>query len=43
MIEKLVKNIMLVTYLAWIEGVAIFAAVFVVSGVGSWNDYKKDE
>lgn len=29
--------------IGWIEGFAIFCAVFVVSGVGSWNDYKKDE
>lgn len=29
--------------LGWIEGFAIFCAVFVVSGVGSYNDYKKDE
>lgn len=28
---------------SWIEGAAIFAAVFVVSSVGSWNDYKKEE
>jgi len=24
---------------AWIEGTAIFVAVFVVAFVGSWNDY----
>ena len=29
--------------LAWIEGAAIFLAVFIVSGVGSYNDYKKEE
>jgi hypothetical protein len=29
--------------LAWIEGAAIFIAVFVVAMVGSWNDYKKEE
>jgi hypothetical protein len=29
--------------LAWIEGAAIFIAVFVVASVGSWNDYKKEE
>jgi Ca2+-transporting ATPase len=29
--------------LAWIEGFAILVAVFIVSGVGSWNDYKKEE
>jgi magnesium-transporting ATPase (P-type) len=28
---------------AWIEGFAIFVAVFVVASVGSWNDYKKEE
>jgi hypothetical protein len=27
---------------AWIEGVAIFNAVFVVSMVGSYNDWAKD-
>jgi hypothetical protein len=25
--------------IAWIEGTAIFIAVFVVAFVGSWNDY----
>ena len=29
--------------IAWIEGFAIFVAVFVVASVGSWNDYKKEE
>lgn len=28
---------------AWIEGFAIFVAVFIVSFVGSYNDYKKEE
>lgn len=28
---------------AWIEGAAIFAAVFIVASVGSYNDYKKEE
>jgi magnesium-transporting ATPase (P-type) len=28
---------------AWIEGGAIFAAVFIVATVGSYNDYKKEE
>ena len=28
---------------AWIEGAAIFLAVFIVAFVGSWNDYKKEE
>jgi len=29
--------------IAWIEGTAIFVAVFVVATVGSYNDYKKEE
>lgn len=29
--------------LAWIEGFAIFLAVFIVVFVGSYNDYKKEE
>jgi magnesium-transporting ATPase (P-type) len=29
--------------IAWIEGAAIFIAVFVVATVGSYNDYKKEE
>jgi magnesium-transporting ATPase (P-type) len=29
--------------IAWIEGFAIFVAVFVVAIVGSVNDYKKEE
>lgn len=28
--------------IAWIEGFAIFVAVFVVAFVGSWNDYQKE-
>lgn len=28
--------------IAWIEGTAIFIAVFVVAFVGSWNDYQKE-
>lgn len=28
---------------AWIEGTAILIAVFVVSLVTAWNDYKKEE
>jgi hypothetical protein len=28
---------------AWIEGFAILVAVFIVSGVGSYNDWKKEE
>jgi len=28
---------------AWIEGTAILLAVAMVSGVGAWNDYKKEE
>jgi len=33
----------LILDIAWIEGAAIFIAVFVVATVGSWNDYKKEE
>jgi hypothetical protein len=29
--------------LAWIEGTAILIAVFVVSTVSAWNDFKKEE
>ena len=29
--------------IAWIEGTAILVAVLVVSSVGAWNDYKKEE
>jgi Ca2+ transporting ATPase len=29
--------------IAWIEGAAILVAVFVVSFVSAWNDYKKEE
>lgn len=29
-------------FLAWIEGTAIFVAIFVVAFVGSWNDYQKE-
>jgi len=29
--------------IAWIEGFAIFLAVFIVAFVGSYNDYKKEE
>jgi hypothetical protein len=29
--------------LAWIEGAAILIAVFVVSIVTAWNDYKKEQ
>lgn len=28
---------------AWIEGTAILIAVFIVTFVGSFNDYKKEE
>lgn len=31
-------NIMLQN-IAWIEGFAILLAVFIVAGVGSWNDW----
>jgi len=30
-------------YVAWVEGVAIFIAVFVVAGVGSFNDWQKEK
>lgn len=30
-------------YLAWIEGFAIFLGVFVVAGVGSYNDWQKEK
>jgi len=29
--------------IAWVEGAAILAAVFVVSFVTAWNDYKKEQ
>ena len=29
--------------IAWVEGAAILVAVFVVSSVTAWNDYKKEE
>jgi len=29
--------------LAWIEGFAIFLGVFIVAGVGSWNDWQKEK
>jgi hypothetical protein len=29
--------------IGWIEGFAIFLAVFIVVMVGSYNDYKKEE
>jgi len=29
--------------IAWVEGAAILVAVFVVSFVTAWNDYKKEE
>ena len=32
-------NFYLIRIIAWIEGFAIFVAVFVVAFVGSWNDY----
>jgi len=33
----------LIIIIAWVEGFAIFVAVFLVATVGSWNDYKKEE
>jgi hypothetical protein len=35
--------IVILLNIAWIEGTAIFIAVFVVASVGSYNDYKKEE
>lgn len=29
--------------IAWIEGFAIFLGVFIVAGVGSWNDWQKEK
>lgn len=29
--------------IAWIEGFAIFMGVFIVAGVGSYNDYQKEK
>ena len=43
MTGKLFKILITNIYLAWIEGAAIFIAVFVVAFVGSYNDYKKEE
>jgi hypothetical protein len=31
------------TIIAWIEGFAIFLGVFIVAGVGSWNDWQKEK
>jgi hypothetical protein len=44
MTEKLVNNSIYphLFSLGWIEGFAIFVAVFVVAFVGSWNDYQKE-
>lgn len=30
-------------YIAWIEGFAIFFGVFIVAGVGSYNDWQKEK
>ncbi len=30
-------------FIAWIEGFAIFLGVFIVAGVGSWNDWQKEK
>ena len=35
--------VIFVKFIAWIEGTAIFLAVFIVAFVGSYNDYKKEE
>jgi hypothetical protein len=40
--EAMVSYFNLIIYTAWIEGFAIFVAVFVVAFVGSWNDYQKE-
>lgn len=43
MIDLMVTLLFNNRFIAWIEGAAIFIAVFVVATVGSWNDYKKEE
>ena len=40
---KLLYRVNILYYIAWIEGTAIFIAVLVVTIVGSYNDYKKEE
>jgi hypothetical protein len=40
MVSKIKPN--LLAFIAWIEGFAIFVAVFVVAFVGSYNDYQKE-
>jgi len=40
MVSILELNLQL--FIAWIEGFAIFVAVFVVAFVGSYNDYQKE-
>jgi hypothetical protein len=48
-LQKMMLRELLVTlrlhlfYIGWIDGFAIFVAVFVVAMVGSVNDYKKEE
>ena len=44
--NKIINKLTTFTYLfniGWIEGAAIFFAVFVVAFVGSYNDYKKEQ
>jgi magnesium-transporting ATPase (P-type) len=44
--NKIINKLTTYTYLfniGWIEGAAIFFAVFVVAFVGSYNDYKKEQ
>lgn len=36
------SNLKLIT-IAWIEGFAIFFGVFIVAGVGSYNDWQKEK
>jgi hypothetical protein len=36
-------DVILLIFLAWIEGFAIFVAVFTVAGVGSFNDWQKEK
>jgi len=42
LIEVIVSKLEFLMFVAWIEGTAIFVAVFVVAFVGSWNDYQKE-
>jgi hypothetical protein len=42
-ISLILNECLIYNNLAWIEGFAIFLAVFIVVFVGSYNDYKKEE